>query len=412
MTEESPDPKSASLGATPEYPEATATAAPPPPADPADPVTVKLQEAGISDTAITQIKSELGVTTVDDLSVLTVDDLTSIGIKPVPARKLISGLAPAAPAVETAAFTATSFEGILPMVPDDGTWLDALRAGGVLKIQRSSVVAAVRAALADRVNLYDVPDRLVQAMLQFAKDNEEPVDEEFYALRKLLTRRSYAEIFAAIDDVDGRIVTETNKKELFQAIDIHMWPAIIAFYNQLKSWQEAWVQGAANPMALMAPLLAGSGAGFALPPGLLSPPDTGVLRDQGEELNNAINKAFAGVGVPVAAALAYDASQIKKSLENTRLPSMIGAANRDQMLRQLGVAVSAVYPRLERNLITFVLGAIEAKDQPGGTDELRYFGALYMLGSQIQWDELSGGKRSKLEEYSGIGGGRRPGGRL
>jgi len=59
------------------------------------------------------------------------------------------------------------------------------------------------------------------------------------------------------------------------------------------------------------------------------------------------------------------------------------------MLKQLGVAVSATYPRLENNLTRFVLSIMGVKDQPAGNEELQYFGALYMLGSQIPWDQLS-----------------------
>ena len=166
------------------------------------------------------------------------------------------------------------------------------------------------------------------------------------------------------------------------------------------------MQGAANPGLMMAALMSMSGgAAGALPPGLMQPPDTGVLRDTAEALADAVNKVFAGTGVQIAAAMAFDATKIKETLENTRLPALIGAANRDQMLRQLGVAVSATYPRMELNLTRFVLSVMRLKDQPAGNEELQYLGALFMLGSQIPWDQLGGGS-SAARRPAGIGSGR------
>ena len=275
-----------------------------------------------------------------------------------------------------------------------------MRTGGVLKVDQSTVISAIRAALAHRAGLYGIPDGLVALMEKFSDENEEQVDAEYFKLRKQLTRRSYAEIFEAIDGLDGSYVTEARKKQLFQRIDQYLWPAINDFYGQLKSWQEAWMQGAANPAMMMGAIMAASGGMNVMPPGMMQPPDTGVLRDHADAVADAVNKVFAGTGVQIAAALAYDATRIKETLENTRLPALTGAANRDQMLRQLGVAVSATYPRLETNLTRFVLAVMRVKDQPAGNEELQYFSALFMLGSQIPWDQL--GDRS-AKRPTGIG---------
>ena len=75
------------------------------------------------------------------------------------------------------------------------------------------------------------------------------------------------------------------------------------------------------------------------------------------------------------------------------------------MLRQLGVAVSATYPRLESNLTRFVLAVLRIKDQPAGNEELQYLSALFMLGSQIPWDQL--GNMGTSGKVTGIGSGNR-----
>lgn len=370
----------------------------------ADAVVARLRGLGLEDATIEKIKAELGAVTVEDLQGLTEADLVHVGVKMLPARKIVAILKKEAVDAATPATTSTvnavTFDGVLPAVPDDSSWLAALRAGGVLKVEQSSVISAVRAALAHRAGLFEIPDLLVKAMEKFADDNEEQVDPEFFKLRELLTKRSYAEIFEAIEGLNGTYVTESRKRQLFERVDQKLWPAIIAFYGALRSWQEAWMQGAANPAMMMSAIMAASGGGAMLPPGMMAPPDTGSLRDNAAAVADAVNRVFAGTGVQIAAALAYDASRIKETLTNPRLPGMIGAANREQMLRQLGVAVSATYPRLENNLTRFVLAVMQAQDQPAGSEELQFFGALYMLGSQIPWDQLGGTGRP-----TGIGGG-------
>jgi len=369
-----------------------------------------LRKLGVSAELIVKVVDDLGAVAVEDLAGLKETDLTGLGMKLVPARKLLAAVKAAnAPVVETTTSASTgpvgavSFCSVLPSVPTDSSWLEALKAGGVLKVDQSTVISAVRAALAHRAGLFTIPESLVTLMEKFADENEEQVDPEFFKLRKQIVRRSYAEIFEGIDGLDGSYVTEGRKKQLFARIDAHFWPAILDFFKQLKSWQEAWMQGVANPALMMNAFFAAtSGGAGVLPPGMMQPPDTGALRDQAEAMANAVNKVFAGTGVQIIAAVAYDASKIKETLTNSRLPALTGAANRDQMLRQLGVAVSPTYPRLETNLTQFVMAIMQIKDQPAGSEELQYFSELFMLGSQIPWDHL--GAVSRGAKLSGIGG--------
>ncbi len=61
----------------------------------------------------------------------------------------------------------------------------------------------------------------------------------------------------------------------------------------------------------------------------------------------------------------------------------------------------------------FVLSVMGVKDQPAGQDELQYFAAMFMLGSQIPWDQLGGATpRRNAAGVSGIGGGRGRGSEL
>jgi hypothetical protein len=275
----------------------------------------------------------------------------------------------------------------LPQVPDDDSWLSTLKAGGELKVDQPVVISAIRAALANTSGLYDIPKTLVGLMESYAEELDDPVGSEFFKLRKLLTKRSYAEIFEALD-VEGSFVTEARKKTFIRRLNSGLWPEVQSFHNQLTSWQDTWQQGAANPNMMFAAMTAMQ-TGGAMPPGMMQAPETDTLRDAAEALNESINSVFAGTGIVVSMALAYDAQNIKKVLENDSLPSQIGAANREQMLKKLNVNVSADYVRLETNITKYVLAILGLSKVSAGNEETSYLGALLMLGNSIPWDKLS-----------------------
>lgn len=59
-----------------------------------DQLVNRLTDLGIDAEMITKIKAELGAETVDDLASLTEADLVGLGMKPIPARKLIAAILP------------------------------------------------------------------------------------------------------------------------------------------------------------------------------------------------------------------------------------------------------------------------------------------------------------------------------
>jgi len=355
-----------------------------------DLVVNKLKEFGLDDAQIQNIKN-LGVETLDDCVNIVESDLTSLGVPPVKARKIIASFKVVSSTPTPVA--TVNFDSVLPSVPDESSWLSALRAEGVLRVAPSTVIAAIRAALADRFGLYDVTKKILHAMEHYVDETEEQVTAEYWSIRKQLTRKSYGDLFEAIDGLDASFVTETRKQELLSKINENVWPAIIGFNDALVSWQESWVQGSNNPgmMMNMMAMMAGGGAGGVMPPGVMSPPDCGVLRDAAESVNTSLNRAFRGTGVQISAALAYEANQIKTIIENSRIPAMCGVANRELLLKKLGVAVPATYPRMEQNLTRFVTSILGVESVAAGNEELRYFSSLYMLGTQIPWSDLNRG---------------------
>ena len=346
-----------------------------------------LNKHGAGDIVLSGLISK-GVESVEDLAYLSEEDLVSCGMKVVGARKLLASLAKdraeaEAKTAPTPALIASDLA-ILPELPSDESWLSALKSGGVLKVNQDSYIAVVRALFAERCGLYEAPKRLEEAMREFAENSDEPVNAEFFKLRKLLVRRSYAELFSAIDGLDGSFVTDSERKKFLRKANDKLLPAIHAVSREVNAWNETYCSAANNPMALVS-LLTGGGAGLMMQ----APPFTGV-QSATETLNDAINSVFAGLGGVVATALAYDAMETKKALENPALPAMTGAANRDQMLKSLGLNISSSFVHQEKMLTRFVLAATKfAEISPG--EEPRYLAALWQLSRSIDWGVLGFG---------------------
>lgn len=371
----------------------------------ANDVRTKLAEYGADEATIDKIVSELGVEELDDLASLEVVDLTGAGMKLAKARKLVAELKniskPAAPAVAAAETRAiqSQFEALLPSIPTDESWLNALKTGGILKVDESSYIAAIHAALADRAGLYNVPDALSKAMEKYADETEEQVDPIFYALRKSLTRRTYGDIFAAIDGLDGTFITDARRKEFLGRIRDTLWPAIAESYRTLDGWYQTWRASFSDPSMLIAAIGGGFSGGVA-GMSMITPPDTAQLHDAGDTLVDSINRVFRGTGVQVAAAMAYDANIIRNTLEDPRLPSMVGVKNREMMLKKIGASVSSNYIRLEQNLVKYVLAFVK-HDTVTSDVEVNYFVALWQLGTQINWAELGGGDATGMTGLTG-----------
>ena len=360
--------------------------------------TKLVDQLGFTDEQISKLGEELGVETEEELQMLTESDLIRIGFKPVKARKLVEQLKPKAeleqPAAPTSPVNSSTamFQpsvDVLPMAPDDASFLAMLKVGGELRIGPVEMISAVRAALADKTKLYELPKIILEKMKGFAEEQDQPVSPDYYKLRNLLVRRSYSEIFAALD-IDSASVTQESKNLLLNRLRTFLWPAFSGFNDQLNSYMNMWQQGAANPGAMMMAMssfISGTPSPVA---GMMQPPDTSGLRDAAEGVINEINKVFAGEGIIISRALAYDANRIKEVLENPNLPTQIGATNRDQMLKLLGADISADYVRLERNLVRFAMSIIEYPKVTAGQEEIAYLLALFQLGNAIPWNKLLG----------------------
>lgn len=351
-----------------------------------DELKTKLKDLKFNDEQIAKLEAQ-GVTNQAEMGMLSEKEVREItGCNVISAKNTVAAFV-SAPAQEPASAAAT-IQNLLPAIPDDVSFLEMLKVGGVLKIDRTDVIAAIRSAVASKVGLFELPDKLSEKMEDFAESQDEPVGEAFFKIQKQLTQRRYGDVLAALG-ANGTFVSEKRKRELLSRLNQDLWPALNGFQQQLSAWVTAWMQGTSNPgMLMMAMAMSHQGSSSVLPPGILQPPETVVLRDGAEGVINKVNHVFAGTGRIVARAMAFDATSIKTVLDDPNLPSMVGAANRDQMLKMVGSAVSADFVRLEQNIARFALAIMELPKIAAGNEELAYFSAMYTLGSQIPWDKL------------------------
>lgn len=277
---------------------------------------------------------------------------------------------------------------ILPAIPDDSSFLESLKIGGDLKVGVTEMVSAIKATIANKLGLYDLPSRLSEMMESFAETCEEPVGKEFLEVRNLVIEKSYAEVMSVLG-IKGSFVTESRKCAFLSKLDSSLWTETKSFYDQLVSWNQTWINTSNNPMILIqhiSTLL--SGGVHIAAPSVVQPPDTSCLKDAAEGLISTMNRIFAGYGIPIARALAYEAQRIKTIMENDKLPAMIGASNREMMLKMLKSDVTSDYIRLERNMVQLVVSIMEYPKIDPQT-ELLYLSEMLKLGSAIDFNKIN-----------------------
>ncbi len=340
----------------------------------------------------------LGVFSVDDLTILEDKDLREAGISLVAAKKMLAKLIGTMTRTVPTTSAPTEMMGVgqpmismmdivkLPEVPSEDSWLAGLKAGGVLKITKDTYVSAVRAAIADRLDIDGLLQRICDEIEKYAEENDETVTETYYRLREMSSHRGkYAEVFAIIGG--KRAVSAAKRKKLIDKMKCFVWPAAAECFRQLHTWAKLWESTAQTNIALLSAQAYSGGTGAMLPPTVCVAPDVSAVRDSGDELRNAINHALSGVGPAAAAAIATDYMQVKDILEDRELPTLLGVASREQLFKKLGINVSPSLIRMENNLVQFILG-MALSDTLTADVEAGYFKSLYQVGMMIDWAQL------------------------
>lgn len=351
----------------------------------------KLKAVGVAEDKVAEIAEKAkadGATDLAGAALLTESDWTGYGLSKVAARKLVADLTkPASAPAPAAAPVAAQLGQLLPSVPADEAFLAQLQVGGTAKMSKTDVMAAVRALFADRFGVYDIDDRLLEAIATRSTELDEPYPELYYEIEASKSAKKHAEVLKALK-VPGRFVTESRKKQFIGKMQ-GLWPILVSFQGQLDAWYTGWTQKAANPAMLISAFASMAGGGAPMP-GMMEPPDTSPVLDAATGVIDQLNKLFAGPGIPVARALAADAVEYQQLLKKSELAAAIGASTPEEMLKKLDLAVTADFVRAERSAVQYVLGIMEISTVSPNQLPL-YIGALKELGATIPWDRLASG---------------------
>lgn len=288
---------------------------------------------------------------------------------------------------------------LLPAAPDDEGLLASLVVGGIAKVSETDVAAALRVLLAERLGIFGIQEQLARKIEDHAVRLGEPCGPVFYRMQRELARHRHADVLAALG-ASRNLVSTSRKRALLDRLD-PLVGRFAAYQRELTTWKDQWMERISNPGALFAGLAALMGGGSAAPavassPALMEAPDPGTVKAATATLIDRVNQVFAGTGIPVARALAADAIALKRLLEDPELPGAVGASGREEMLKRLGIAVTAQGAQLERDLTRYVLAALRLPKV--AADHLpAYIVAVEQLGDQIDWAALSpaasGGRR-------------------
>lgn len=294
---------------------------------------------------------------------------------------------------------------LLPNVPDNESFLSALRIGGVSIVTATEVNAALRVKLATDLGVYDVPAKLMAQMKTLALRTNKPLGETYYKMQKKVNQKRYADIFAAMG-AEGHHMSEADKRELLGRMT-GLWDTLGSFQKLLVQWYDAWMLRTSNPQAVAAAILGSRHPGSAT--ALMNrPPEVDPIKDSTAGVIDNLNRMFAGTGVLTARGMARDVIEIREMLSDPGLPAAVGSPDRETMLQEVGAALTSDYERLEKNLVRYVLALMEFAANNVATErEAEYLGELYFLGQNIPWDKLDAMKAatSSTRKRNGDGNG-------
>lgn len=359
-----------------------------------NPVAERLKELGVADDVAQKIQDVLGATSVEDLANLTEQDLVGlVGMKPLPARKLVAAVKPAPASVVELSDVSPRTSNLLVQVGDDASILELLRIGGVAKMTPQDLVAAVRGAYTRAAGVNRIIPTLLERMREHAESLDEPLSETYFRLLKASRRRQYGDVLAAFE---GAItsVSEEEKARFLSKVD-GLWPVLSAFQGQLDAYRQLHRDEAGDIANLAVVLAKGASA--------VEYPDPSNVVTAARGLIDRYNRVFGGMGIPVARAIAKDITEEAELLRNPELPSTVGAGSFEEMVKKLGLGVPSDVRQTEINIATFVLNTLKLPDQPENVKPL-FILELQRLGKVIAWPNNGA---SSAEALTGIGGGKR-----
>ncbi len=364
---------------------------------------------GFSNEITEKVINDLGATCIADLEGLSDEDLMSFGVKKLPAKSMIRRLKEnlrdmlGDQAEQTAQgqshlpFTQNTPQGdapaeplssLLPEVQIGDVWLKSIQREDVLVLGTNHHIAAIESAIADRFDLFSVPDKVSKAMMDYSLEANIPVGEEYYRIRNIITERQYADLFKAMN-INNTDIDMNSRRELIRRINAHLFPLVPILIKELNNWYDRWAKMAPQQISMAITNMAGAnGRGRQL--SVASFPETSALINMSNTVVKALNTCLAGSGGVAALAMAFEANTIRDCLDNPELPRLVGALNKDQMLIKLGIDLDLGVISMEKAIVQFIIAFAQAKDLTTRQNAGSYFYDLWQLGNEITcWDNLT-----------------------
>lgn len=372
---------------------------PTPAATPSDPVTAKLIEMGVTPDVIDKIKTNLGPTSVEDLTLLTEADLVECGMPKLPARRLAATLAPKPEATATSTTAGNTMATPQPRVtaastirlgdpPAEATnWLTSLSAIKPQIIQKLTVITGIKASMADVYGFFQLPKKMMSMLREAADDVGEGVPELYFDLQRLTQARRYGVLISWMQN-KGSACTVAERNRFLTRMHGQFWDALDTFYLELDAWRKGR-RDSVDIGEAMANAFAGEGQIY----------DATTVRTAGLALGDSINHVFAGTGVYAATALALDNAKLQEVLLQMDF-RQFGVTSREMLLQRLECAVPPEMVAAESTISKFVWNVMSLGDMAaGGMDEQKFLIELASIGSARQWNaiKLLGAKRKYIQ---------------
>jgi len=283
---------------------------------------------------------------------------------------------------------------LLIQAPSDDDMLKALTTTERPVFEPANIASVIRAAVARRLGVYDLPKTLAEAIRASSRAHHIPNPPIFRVVNREARRRT--SVGAIVDDM----VSEDQPKSLyvdqadidraFKAMD-KIWPVLIDFQVRLRGFRnEAYVASlnmtAQSRIGTPAPDLFGINpldlVGIKL--------DPKPIVDQVENLVFDLNEIFEDQGLDASRILGERAARFTRILELEGLPAAVGTLDHKAMMSKLDIRITQAMLTDQAKLITWLinvvrLGEIDASRLPA---MLVY---LAKIGDEIPWNSISGG---------------------
>lgn len=342
---------------------------------------------------------ESGAASMDDVREF-VDEAAFVaaGLKPIEAKKARKALGPANPPTTAApgAMPATPppvFSGasLLPVVPEEKSFLEALVAGGVLEIDDLTIGSAARLLCIQGIS--DVEDRLEATIKQrYLNELKKPYPPVYRRIKKSLSRKRHRDVLEALE-MTGQGISQADMKQFTGNLS-RLWKLLAEFDGQVKNWVQAAMTAnnlamGTNPLNLLAAWQSGNRDMMALS-GIGMQLDASAIVDTARTLINDVNALFAGDGALIARMLMADAMQVREVLQDAELLGALGCGTREEMLQKLGLSVGFDAVRTERAIAKYILAAVHLPDV-SSENVVRYIVEMQQVCTDIKWGEMARG---------------------